>query len=57
MSRIIIFTGKGGVGKTSVVAAHALRAARGGMNTLLVSADMAHWSWTPERSCAKTTRT
>ena len=42
MSRIIIFTGKGGVGKTSVVAAHALRAARGGMNTLLVSADMAH---------------
>ena len=42
MSRIIIFTGKGGVGKTSVVAAHALRAARSGMNTLLVSADMAH---------------
>ncbi len=42
MSRIIIFTGKGGVGKTSVISAHALRAARSGMNTLLVSADMAH---------------
>lgn len=42
MSRIIIFTGKGGVGKTSVVAAHALLAARSGINTLLVSADMAH---------------
>ena len=42
MSRIIIFTGKGGVGKTSVISAHALRAARSGINTLLVSADMAH---------------
>ena len=42
MSRIIIFTGKGGVGKTSVAAAHALRSAREGKRTLLVSADMAH---------------
>lgn len=42
MSRIIIFTGKGGVGKTSVAAAHARKAALMGKNTLLVSADMAH---------------
>ena len=42
MGRIIIFTGKGGVGKTSIISAHALRAARSGMKTLLVSADMAH---------------
>ena len=42
MSRIIIFTGKGGVGKTSIIAAHAVRSAREGKRTLLVSADMAH---------------
>ena len=42
MSRIYIITGKGGVGKTSVAAAHAVRSAREGHNTLLVSADMAH---------------
>lgn len=42
MSRIFIFTGKGGVGKTSTAAAHAVRSAREGANTLLVSADMAH---------------
>lgn len=42
MGRIIIFTGKGGVGKTSVAAAHAVKSAREGAKTLLVSADMAH---------------
>ncbi len=42
MERIIIFTGKGGVGKTSVAAAHARKAAVQGKKTLLVSADMAH---------------
>lgn len=42
MSRIIIFTGKGGVGKTSVAAAHARKAAKEGRKTLLVSTDMAH---------------
>ena len=42
MQRITIFTGKGGVGKTSIIAAHALRSAREGKKTLLVSADMAH---------------
>lgn len=40
--RIIIFTGKGGVGKTSIAAAHAVKAAKEGVNTLLVSTDMAH---------------
>lgn len=42
MGRIIIFTGKGGVGKTSVAAAHARKASLQGKKTLLVSADMAH---------------
>jgi arsenite/tail-anchored protein-transporting ATPase len=42
MGRIIIFTGKGGVGKTSTAAAHALKASREGLNTLIVSTDMAH---------------
>ena len=40
--RIMIFTGKGGVGKTSVATAHAVKAAKEGINTLLVSTDMAH---------------
>ena len=42
MSRIIIFTGKGGVGKTSIAAAHAVKAAKDGLKTLIVSTDMAH---------------
>ena len=42
MSRIFIFTGKGGVGKSSVAAAHAVKSAETGKNTLLVSTDMAH---------------
>lgn len=42
MGRIIIFTGKGGVGKTSTAAAHAVKAAKEGMRTLIVSTDMAH---------------
>lgn len=42
MSRIIIFTGKGGVGKTSTAAAHALKGAREGKKTIIVSTDMAH---------------
>lgn len=40
--RILIFTGKGGVGKTSIAAAHTVKAAKEGVNTLLVSTDMAH---------------
>ncbi len=42
MNRIYIFTGKGGVGKSSVAAAHALKSAEDGKRTLLVSTDMAH---------------
>lgn len=42
MNRIYIFTGKGGVGKSSVAAAHAIKSAAEGKRTLLVSTDMAH---------------
>lgn len=42
MTRILIFTGKGGVGKTSVAAAHARLSACEGKKTLLFSSDMAH---------------
>lgn len=42
MGRILIFTGKGGVGKTSVAAAHALASSKEGVMTLIVSTDMAH---------------
>lgn len=42
MNKIYIFTGKGGVGKSSVAAAHALKSAEEGKKTLLVSTDMAH---------------
>jgi arsenite-transporting ATPase len=40
--RIIIYTGKGGVGKTSVAAATALKSARLGHRTLVMSTDAAH---------------
>lgn len=42
MKRIYIFTGKGGVGKSSVATAHAIKSAGEGKATLLVSTDMAH---------------
>ena len=42
MNRIYIFTGKGGVGKSSVAAAHAVKSAEEGKKTILVSTDMAH---------------
>lgn len=42
MKRIFIFTGKGGVGKSSVAAAHAIKSAIEGKKTLLISTDMAH---------------
>ncbi len=38
----MIFTGKGGVGKTSIAAAHAVKSAKEGKQTLLLSTDMAH---------------
>jgi len=40
--RIIIYTGKGGVGKTSVAAATALRCAARGKKTVILSTDAAH---------------
>ena len=40
--RVILFTGKGGVGKTSVAAATAMRCARLGHKTLVMSTDPAH---------------
>ena len=42
MNRIYIFTGKGGVGKSSIAAAHAIKSAEEGKKTILVSTDMAH---------------
>jgi len=40
--RIIVYTGKGGVGKTSVAAATALLAADRGYRTIVISTDAAH---------------
>ncbi len=40
--RVILFTGKGGVGKTSVAAATAMRSAELGYRTIVMSTDPAH---------------
>ena len=40
--RVILFTGKGGVGKTSVAAATAVRCAKAGYKTVVMSTDPAH---------------
>jgi arsenite/tail-anchored protein-transporting ATPase len=40
--RILVYTGKGGVGKTSVAAATAVRCAALGYRTIVVSTDLAH---------------
>jgi arsenite-transporting ATPase len=42
MARIIVYTGKGGVGKTSVAAATGLLCAERGYKTIVVSTDIAH---------------
>ena len=42
MTRILLYTGKGGVGKTSVAAATALNCARRGYRTIVLSTDIAH---------------
>ena len=40
--RTILYTGKGGVGKTSIAASTALRLARAGQRTIVMSTDPAH---------------
>ncbi len=40
--RVLLFTGKGGVGKTTTAAATAVHAARAGVKTLVMSTDAAH---------------
>jgi len=40
--RIILFTGKGGVGKTTIAAATAIKTAGQGLKTLVISTDPAH---------------
>ena len=42
MPRTILYTGKGGVGKTSVAAATAMRCAAQGLRTIVLSTDPAH---------------
>lgn len=42
MPRVLLFTGKGGVGKTTTAAATALACARRGQRTLVLSTDPAH---------------
>jgi arsenite-transporting ATPase len=41
-ARILLFTGKGGVGKTTTAAATAVRCAESGLRTLVLSTDPAH---------------
>ena len=40
--RILLYTGKGGVGKTSIAAATALKTAKDGLRTIIMSTDPAH---------------
>ena len=42
MGRILLFTGKGGVGKTTIAAATAVSAAKRGYKTVVLSTDAAH---------------
>lgn len=42
MTRILLYTGKGGVGKTTIAAATAVLCAERGIRTLVVSTDIAH---------------
>ena len=42
MPRVVLVTGKGGVGKTTTAAATAVQAARSGLRTLVMSTDAAH---------------
>ena len=40
--RFILFTGKGGVGKTTIASSTAISIAKNGLKTLLISTDPAH---------------
>lgn len=42
MTRILLYTGKGGVGKTSIAAATAILSAQRGYRTMVLSTDIAH---------------
>jgi arsenite-transporting ATPase len=42
VTRILLYTGKGGVGKTSIAAASALLSADRGTRTIVLSTDIAH---------------
>ena len=42
VTRVLLFTGKGGVGKTTTAAATALRCADAGLRTVVLSTDPAH---------------
>lgn len=42
LTRVLLFTGKGGVGKTTTAAATALRCADAGLRTMVLSTDPAH---------------
>jgi arsenite/tail-anchored protein-transporting ATPase len=42
VTRVLLFTGKGGVGKTTIAAATALHCAEAGQHTLVLSTDPAH---------------
>jgi arsenite/tail-anchored protein-transporting ATPase len=42
VTRILLYTGKGGVGKTSIAAASALLSAQSGYRTIVLSTDIAH---------------
>ena len=42
MASLMLFTGKGGVGKSTIAAATAVKYAKEGLRTILVSSDPAH---------------
>ncbi|MCL7418205.1 MAG: AAA family ATPase, partial [Halalkalicoccus sp.] len=50
MVEYVFFGGKGGVGKTTVASAYALKCARAGLETLVVSTDPAHSTLVLENS-------
>ena len=55
--RVVLFTGKGGVGKTTIAAATAVRSAAAGLRTLGDVDEPAHSLGTPSRSRSASTPT